>query len=513
MLQRNSVVGSCCFVGALRRSALKLDIATDFLDEQPVIQNVLTHSTSPTAYTSICESGKIDAFVSDDITYDGFEISSSEPIRSAFFATNPATGHAIFPFSRYPRHLKVGAPIKIILVPASVLLDAQYKLFYVASTPSQFGQEYMRVFQSHVLVVRVNDQKNLALAEAHFTPLNLESVNSSVQSAPETDQNSLPSATASSTEPSNSSGDIQPDQLAPQSPTKRHNTVTVSGHVNELPTEFTHHHNAISDSLIRFDADRRMYVATRVRVGKRTFPNNVMVSFCGGWSFDAGRRLRCIDGTKVYYEKERLVCPRQSDDDGCAFTTHSLSYLKQHYWGVHMGLKPYVCTKCNEIFTQKGGLQRHMHDVHDDMNKSFLCSECGVAFKRQATLNSHVADVHQKKKVFSCHQCSLRFARKSGLTRHERDVHKCVKKFRCPQCDASFARNCTLKTHIVALHDKTKDHRCGQCDRSFALRTTLNQHVLVVHGPKRFHCAVCNGSFVSKANLKRHHGRKHAKVS
>lgn len=158
------------------RQPLKLDIHTSFCDEEVVLQNVLTHSTSPGAYLNICRSGECQGSVSDVVRYDGFPADDHPPC--AFFMANPSSDGTIFPCSIYPRDLEEGAATKIMLLEASILSQDQFRTFYVASTPTHFGQEFKRVYQTHVMAVRKDDTRNLERANNLYTSFDVRTRNS-----------------------------------------------------------------------------------------------------------------------------------------------------------------------------------------------------------------------------------------------------------------------------------------------------------------------------------------------
>ena len=102
---------------------------------------------------------------------------------------------------------------------------------------------------------------------------------------------------------------------------------------------------------------------------------------------------------------------------------------------VHDGEKPYKCTICENRYSEKDTLKKHIAKVHE---KKFqiLCSICGVSIDKY-NLRQHIQTVHEGKKPFPCHLCSKSFGQKISLKTHIASIHEKQKPF---QVDGHFKK-------------------------------------------------------------------------
>ena len=64
---------------------------------------------------------------------------------------------------------------------------------------------------------------------------------------------------------------------------------------------------------------------------------------------------------------------------------------------VHEGKKPFKCSICDYIFSQKEDFTRHIVSVHDN-KKPYRCSICDFGCSKKGYLNKHIAAIHEDKK-------------------------------------------------------------------------------------------------------------------
>ena len=94
------------------------------------------------------------------------------------------------------------------------------------------------------------------------------------------------------------------------------------------------------------------------------------------------------------------------------------------------GKKPFKCDICDQSFSAKAVLNRHIDSIHKGI-KPFKCNVCDKAFAHKLHLNGHIESVHKGKKPFKCNICDASFSGKGYLNGHIESVHKGKKTFLC----------------------------------------------------------------------------------
>lgn len=344
-----------------------------FTDVEYLQDNVITHSTSLEAYDSIISRGEAIGAVSDDIRYDGFS-NDTEPFRSVYFMANASSDGVIFPWSVYPKSLKDGTAIKILSIDAGLLLDNTYKLFYVGSTPTQFGQKFLRTYQSHVLAIRADDRKHLNLATVQYSHVDLNN------------DNLL-------------SFEGRQARIATR--------VLVEGqsYPNKVMISFC-------NSLKVGSANVRTLDATKVAW------HNAKI----GCPFDScSYRSDSWEYLKDHYRAVHLklsICQCHLCDRIFSWP----GYLKWHITFVHENTRPHQCSLCDKKFSSKGGLRIHIAHIHDKQ-RAHMCSQCGKSFTQRGALTHHIDSVHNKRRPHECRHCGKCFSRKCTMNNHVAKFH------------------------------------------------------------------------------------------
>lgn len=397
----------------------------------------MTHCTSPESCASILQIGEYKASVSDDIFYEGYSDIARHP-RSAFFMVHPRSDGMLYPFSIYPRSAEEGAAIKIMVLDASILLDEQYNMFYVASTPTRFGQQFKCVQQTHVFVVHTADEEGMEFATKHFTPF---------------------------------------DKRQPKAPVYfAENQIYVATRVNVGDRTYP---TAVMLSFcngLKFDAGNLKCLDGK----KIAFRNKhvrcpfVRCTFRTNSHSNLKRHYIAVHAGKKMYSCTE--CDKTFSENGS---------LKRHVESVHQRVKVHTCRVCTKSFSRSDALKVHMRSheketLCEKRTPNLTCSHCGKTFATSSKLKRHIDNVHEKKKLHTCPQCQKCFSQKGHLKIHVAGVHEKKASHRCRYCDKSFLQRGKLTRHVESVHENVR-HVCSLCAKSFSQKGTLTRHIAKVH--------------------------------
>ncbi|CAJ1084255.1 zinc finger protein OZF-like isoform X1 [Xyrichtys novacula] len=164
-----------------------------------------------------------------------------------------------------------------------------------------------------------------------------------------------------------------------------------------------------------------------------------------------------------------------------------------------MGPKSHSCSECEQTFTRRLNLTRHMK-IHT-VEKPFSCSECRHFFYQKVNLNKHMI-IHTREKLYDCPDCGKSLKTKENLMAHLR-VHSGEKPFSCSECDAKFRTKKNLAQHMV-VHTDEKPFHCSVCGKAYKQNSTLKFHMALHTGEKPFSCSVCDQRFSWPSQLRIH---------
>ena len=197
----------------------------------------------------------------------------------------------------------------------------------------------------------------------------------------------------------------------------------------------------------------------------------------------------CTNLADLRKRKKALL---SKEEDTCSICFKILSspyHRKKHEESAHSESK-YSCKICNQRFQVEKSLQRHMDDIHTNVEMGQRCEQCGVVLSSTATLKRHQDTVHGEES-YSCEQCGKKFNRKSNLNRHLEEVHgferrvnldfsaaEFILKFKCKECGKRFPRKFSLQRHKETSHnEEKKGFNCSLCRKTFSRKFTLNRHI------------------------------------
>lgn len=116
----------------------------------------------------------------------------------------------------------------------------------------------------------------------------------------------------------------------------------------------------------------------------------------------------------------------------------------------------FKCTHCLQYFPNGIILAKHSRQQCENQNKSFLCMLCNNRFTWKSSLDKHVAVYHEidskyindqqnNVRPFNCDQCIKTFHRMDQLAAHKLSHIPRQKKFSCDICKKRFSRTDNLK--------------------------------------------------------------------
>lgn len=169
-------------------------------------------------------------------------------------------------------------------------------------------------------------------------------------------------------------------------------------------------------------------------------------------------------------------CP-DCDQQFANKTTLNIHRLKVHV----AGLTQMPCPKCDQKCNDLTAHMRRAHDV-----QGIVCPHCANIFSKKCTLNRHIEQVHlniQIHKPATCPDCGKVFSKKGHLDRHRKIIHQGIKDYSdpCPYCGKVFTTRASLEPHIAMVHEGVRKE-CPVCNK---VLSDLNKHMRTVHGTYR----------------------------
>ncbi|CAD6995532.1 zinc finger protein 235 [Ceratitis capitata] len=157
------------------------------------------------------------------------------------------------------------------------------------------------------------------------------------------------------------------------------------------------------------------------------------------------------------------------------------------------------CWRCDKNFPSDDAFEYHLKLDHTKNKKTiYSCHNCKQKFATQKKHNMHICSAHLSNK-FCCKVCNAVFNLASDLKSHKK-VHE------GPSCEKdtktiSPHRNVQRQQMIHRLDEK---HQCTECGNKYASKAFLEKHLLAHKDVRSFVCPVCDFTFRTAWNLKRH---------
>lgn len=149
------------------------------------------------------------------------------------------------------------------------------------------------------------------------------------------------------------------------------------------------------------------------------------------------------------------------------------------------------CDACN-LSILKQDLPFHQRRIHSEKDVQ-QCPYCMESFGLYGHLGNHIEEEHMPNGVtlWPCSVCAFETLTQDNLAFHISKCHPCTmtiqygpigkkKKVRCHFCSASISRG-NLSAHMNRIHRGRKSHPCNLCDRSFFSLQDRRRHEERVH--------------------------------
>jgi len=189
------------------------------------------------------------------------------------------------------------------------------------------------------------------------------------------------------------------------------------------------------------------------------------------------------------------------------------------------------CHVCGTYSTKrKYNLERHIQEVHSDMNGYIKCKKCklkileselgkhscvlypcdicGKEFGKESYLRTHIESIHEKTHTCTCDVCGKVFLSKATLSQHVKYQHEPVKTIPCTICGKEYTDR-DMKTHLLTHQEKVECTICNVKVRK------IEFHMKRMHASdedKRYRCNVCGKGFVESQALNNHQMNVHLKL-
>ncbi|KAG5669674.1 hypothetical protein PVAND_017557 [Polypedilum vanderplanki] len=129
------------------------------------------------------------------------------------------------------------------------------------------------------------------------------------------------------------------------------------------------------------------------------------------------------------------------------------------------------CSTCGKVFSSITTCKAH-EKTH--LDTKYYCDLCGSSFKVKAYLTSHVQKVHLKLKRFKCSMCEEAFIHRELLNYHVKK-HLNIRNFSCQFCQKTFVRKSCAIIH-ERIHKNERPYSCAYCNKTFIHNSDHRRH-------------------------------------
>jgi len=193
----------------------------------------------------------------------------------------------------------------------------------------------------------------------------------------------------------------------------------------------------------------------------------------------------------------------------CSYTTDKARAYIEHRQIIHKNndRKIYVCHYCPERFSFRPKLFRHIEDIHNikPEEKTFICEICSKAYLKQNHLQLHYEECHTPSiHICQVENCNQKFTRRFSLNRHMLSAHSDIPKYSCERCKKTFKTYDSWKYHNNVVHKNILMY-CWKCGFGFRQKTKLEYHIAQnICRNAKIPCSYCPRKFTTNVGLVTH---------
>lgn len=146
--------------------------------------------------------------------------------------------------------------------------------------------------------------------------------------------------------------------------------------------------------------------------------------------------------------------------DQCSATFSSPYTLTQHkkkHTDTNRG--EHMCVTCGVGYASRKCLLAHMRNAMRHQEKMYDCPICSRVCPNQRSLSLHLTRVHSTSKDHACPQCNNKYTSRQSLVRHIKEhttPRAKIKLAQCDSCGKSFKSNSKLNRHLKDVCQKDK---------------------------------------------------------
>jgi len=169
------------------------------------------------------------------------------------------------------------------------------------------------------------------------------------------------------------------------------------------------------------------------------------------------------------------------------------------------------CPACNEKFPSKKKLFKHAREKHPDY-PMYKCDICGQGFFWAGALGLHRLAIHAAAEK-PCPECNEKFTSKEKLWKHVREDHPDYRRYKCDICGQGFSQSGNLGLHRLAKHTAEKPNlECTFCGKTFGMPVNLKRHINYTHRKcLKYKCPHCSYATTTSSLLSQHMDRHFGK--